>query len=208
MKKTLSAAKNGLITGFVINLAIGPLSLFVIGLTLQKTLLDGLMGALALTLVVYIYIALAVFGVSKLLENKKVKQIFGMISAIVLVIFGAIIIKGAIGIEISEALVGTKNLLASFVTVFILAISNPLSIVLFTGLFSTKAIEHNYVKRDLYYFGFGVGLATFSFTALVVLLISIISQSIPIIIIQILNILVGIAIIGYGVISLNKLIRK
>ena len=87
MRRVFGVLKNGLFTGFVINLAIGPLFFFVINLALQKTILDGLMGALALTIVSYLYIALATFGIGELFENKKVKKIFGIISPIVLIIF-------------------------------------------------------------------------------------------------------------------------
>jgi threonine/homoserine/homoserine lactone efflux protein len=52
------------------------------------------MGALALTIVSYIYIALSAFGIGKLLEKEKTKKIFGIISSAVLIIFGSIIIKG------------------------------------------------------------------------------------------------------------------
>lgn len=97
MKKTIKVLKNGLLTGFIINLAIGPLFFFVVNLALQRTVLDGLIGVLALTIVSYIYIALAVFGIGKLFENKKVKKIFAIISPMVLIIFGGIIIKGVMG---------------------------------------------------------------------------------------------------------------
>ncbi|MEI7919942.1 MAG: LysE family transporter [bacterium] len=87
MKKTFLVLKNGIFTGLIINLAIGPLFFFIINLALQKTILDGLIGALALTMVSYIYIALATFGIGKLFENKKIKKIFVIISPIVLIIF-------------------------------------------------------------------------------------------------------------------------
>jgi len=208
MRKAFLVLKNGLLTWFVINLAIGPLFFFVISLTLQKTILDGLMGALALTIVSYIYIALATFGVGKLFENKKTKKIFGIIGSIVLIIFWGIIVNGAIGSVISETVVNTANLLSSFTSVFLLAISNPLSIVFFAGLFSAKAIEYNYTKKELYSFGFGVWLSTFIFTGLAVLVFSLLKGTIPTIVIQILNIAVGSLIIGYGVIRLIKLLKR
>ncbi len=208
MKKTFLVLRNGLLTGFIINLAIGPLFFFVINLSLQKTILDGLMGALALTVVSYIYIALATFGVGKLFESKKVKKIFWIISSIVLIIFWGIIIKGAIGSVISEATVNTGNILSSFTSVFLLAISNPMSIVFFTGLFSAKAIEYNYTKKELYSFGFGVGLATFIFTSWAVIVFWLLKGTIPTIVMQILNIAVGTLIVGYGIIRLVKPLKK
>ncbi len=208
MRKTLLILKNGLFIGFLIQLAIGPIFLFVVNLTLQKTLLDGLMGVLAATIVSYIYIALSVFGIGKLLENKKIKKVFGIISAIILIIFGGIIIKGAVSSITSETLVNTTNLFSSFASVFLLAISNPLSIVFFTGLFSTKAIEHNYAKKELYFFGLGFGFSTLVFMGGSVLILSLLKGTIPTIVIQILNMIVGVLIIGYGTVRLVKLLKK
>ena len=207
MKKTLLVIKKGLFLGLIIQLAIGPIFFFIVNLSLQKTLLDGLMGVLAATVVTYIYIALSVFGIGKILEEEKFKKIFGIISSIVLIIFGGIIINGAINSGDIEIAVNTSNLFASFTSVFLLAISNPLSIVFFTGLFSAKAIEHNYTKNELYFFGFGTGLSTLIFMGGAILLVSFLKEAIPIIVMQILNVVVGVLIIGYGTIMLIKLIR-
>ena len=202
MKKTLLVIKRGLFLGLIIQLAIGPIFFFIVNLSLQKTLLDGLMGVLAATVVTYIYIALSVFGIGKILEEEKFKKIFGIISSIVLIIFGGIIINGAINSGDIEIAVNTSNLFASFTSVFLLAISNPLSIVFFTSLFSAKAIEHNYTKNELYFFGFGTGLSTFIFMGGAILLVSFLKEAIPIIVMQILNIAVGVLIIGYGTIRI------
>ena len=208
MKKNLGVIKNGLFTGFVIQLAIGPIFFFVINLTLQKTILDGLMGVFAATIVGYIYIALSAFGIGKLLENKKTSKIFAAISSIVLIIFGGIIIKGALSSGVSDSVVNTSSLFSSFTSVFLLAISNPLSIVFFTSLFSTKAIEYNYTKKELYFFGLGTGLSTLIFMGGAVLIFSLLKGTIPTIVMQILNIIVGILIIGYGTMRLVKLLKE
>ncbi|MCC7570237.1 LysE family translocator [Candidatus Micrarchaeota archaeon] len=208
MKKTFSILKNGLGVGLIIQLAIGPIFFFVISLALQKTVFDGLMGVLAATIVSYIYIALSILGVGELLENKKVKKVFGIVSSIILVIFGVIIINGAISSGISETVVNTTDLFSSFTSVFLLAISNPLSIVFFTGLFSAKAIEYNLQKKELYLFGLGVGFSTIIFMGGSVLFFSLLKGTIPVIVIQILNITVGTLIIGYGLIRLVQLLKK
>lgn len=208
MKKTLGILKNGLFTGLLLQLAIGPVFFFIINLALQKTLLDGLMGALAVTIVDYIYIALSTFGIGKLLENEKIKKIFGIVSSIVLIIFGIIIIKGVINSGISEAVISTTNLFSSFSSVFLLTISSPMTIVFFTSLFSAKAVEYNYTKKELYLFGLGTGLATLIFMSSSVLIFSLLKGTIPTIVIQILNMIVGALIIGYGTIRLIKLLKK
>lgn len=66
--------RNGLLTGLILQLAVGPVFFFIINLTLQKTLLDGIVGVSAVTLVDYFYITLAIVGVGKLLENNRFKK--------------------------------------------------------------------------------------------------------------------------------------
>lgn len=207
-KDTLLVFKDGLYTGFLIQLAIGPIFFYIINLSLQKTLFDGLMGVLAATVVTYIYIALSAFGIGKMLEKEKVKKIFGIVSSIVLIIFGGIIIWEAINTGDIKMVVNTTNPFASFTSVFLLAISNPLSVVFFTGLFSTKAIEYNYTKNELYFFGLGTGLSTLIFMGGAVLMFSFLRGVIPLIVMQALNILVGGLVIGYGVIRLVKLMNE
>jgi len=197
--------RNGLATGLVLQLAIGPVFFFIINLALQRSFFDGLVGVFAVTIVDYFYITLAIFGIGKLLENKKVKKVFGIISSIVLIIFGIFIIKGITSSGISTGIItNSTNLLSSFASVFFLTISSPMTIVFFTSIFTAKALEYNYTKKELLVFGFGTGLATFLFMGTSVILFSLVKGSVPILLIQILNLAVGCLLIGYGGIRLFK----
>ena len=197
--------KNGLLTGLLLQLAIGPVFFFILNLTLQRTILDGLIAVLAVTIVDYFYITLAIFGIGYFLEKKRVKKIFGIVSSIVLIIFGIIIIKDVIGSDFSTNLdSNSSNLFTSFISVFFLTISSPMTIVFFTSLFAAKTVEYNYTKRELLIFGLATGSATFLFLGTSVILFSLIGGAIPIIVIRILNILVGILLIGYGTIRLAR----
>jgi threonine/homoserine/homoserine lactone efflux protein len=201
--------KNGLSTGLLLQLAVGPVFFFIINLTLQCSILDGLVAVLAVTIVDYFYITLAILGIGKLLEKKKVKRIFGIVSSIVLIIFGGIIIKDVIGSDVSVSVDATSsNLLTSFMSVFFLTISSPMTIVFFTSLFATKALEYNYTKRELLIFGLSTGSATFIFLGTSVILFSLLGGAIPIIIIKILNFCVGILLIGYGIVRLVKILKN
>ena len=42
--------KNGLLTGLVLQMAIGPVFFFIVNLTLQKTIFDGFSGVIGVTL--------------------------------------------------------------------------------------------------------------------------------------------------------------
>ena len=200
--------RNGLLTGLLLQLAIGPVFFFIVNLTLQRTMLDGLVAVLAVTIVDYMYITLAILGVGKLLENKKRKRAFGIISSAVLAIFGWIIIRGAAGADAATVTsAASSDLLSSFIAPFLLGISSPLTIVFFTGLFAAKAVELNYTKRELFFFGLSTGLATVVFMGTTVILISIVGGVIPKMLITFLNISIGLVLIGYGAIRLVKILR-
>jgi arginine exporter protein ArgO len=200
---------NGLLTGLTLQLAIGPVFFFIVNLALQKTINDGFAGVLAVTLVDYLYISLSIFGIGKLLERKKVKNIFGIISSFVLIIFGFLLLKGAMYASSSHAIFSTSStIFTSFTSVFFLTISSPMTIVFFTSLFTAKAVEYNYSKHELLFFGIGTGFATFMFMGVSVIIFSLIKGSIPMLLIQILNGIVGCLLIGYGGMRLWKNTKK
>lgn len=200
--------RNGLVTGLFLQLAIGPVFFFIANLTIQKSFFDGLAGVVAVTIVDYFYIALAIFGISKLLENKKVKKIFGIMSSIVLAIFGTIIVRGVVDIGISAQVISvSSNVFLSFVSVFILTISSPMTIVFYTSLFTAKAVECNYTKNELLVFGLGAGMATFMFMGIAVLVLSLIRGGIPLILTHVLNLIVGCLLIGYGAFRFVKVLQ-
>jgi threonine/homoserine/homoserine lactone efflux protein len=194
-------------TGLVLQLAIGPVYFFIMNIAMQKTIVNGLLAALAVAFVDYFYITLAIFGIGKLLEQKKIKRVFGIISSIVVMGFGYLTIEGALTAGLAAAAaVGPAGLLSSFTSTFLLTISSPMTIVFFTGIFAAKAVEYNYTKKELWVFGLGVGFATFVFMGSSVIIFSLIKSAVPHLLIQILNIIVGSLLIGYGGVRLIKLI--
>ena len=201
--------KNGIITGLVLQLAIGPVFFFVINLTLQRSIWDGLLGTVALTLVDCFYIVLAILGVGKLLENKKSKKVFGIISSLALIIFGFIIIKTLVSSGMQSAVTSSSaSLFSSFSSVFLLTLSSPMGIVYNTSVFAAKALEYNYTKKELFIFGFGVAMAALLFMGSSVLVFSLIKEAVPVLLIQILNMLVGGLLVGYGGVRLWKSLRN
>ncbi|MFA6486629.1 MAG: LysE family transporter [Candidatus Magasanikbacteria bacterium] len=205
----MKSFRNGLATGLILQLAVGPVFFFIINLVLQRSFFDGVAGVMAVTLVDYFYITLSIVGIGKLLENKRIKKVFGIISSIVLAVFGVILIRGVIGNGVSASSVITStNILSSFVSVFLLTISSPMTIIFFTSLFTAKAVEYNYTKRDLLIFGLGTGFATFLFMGTSVVLFSLIKGSIPVLLIHTLNLIVGCLLVVYGAVRLIKTLRN
>ena len=200
---------NGFLTGLILQIAIGPIFFFILNLSLQRTVIDGLLAVMAVTLADYIFITFAVLGVGKLLEKPKIKFTLGMVSSLVLVLFGIIMI---VSISPSSQISSHNNLIesnyiSSFISAFLLTISSPLTIVFWTSLFAAKAIEKGYTQNQLIFFGIAAGLATLVFLGSAVTLLSIMRTSIPMTLLSVVNIAVGSLLIIYGVIRLCKIVR-
>jgi len=199
---------NGFLTGLLLQIAIGPVFFFILNIALQRTLIDGLFAVIAVTIADYLFIALAVLGVGKLLEKPKIKFGLGITSSVVLMLFGIIMIvsigQGSPISSPNEAL--ESNYAASFISTFLLTISSPLTIVFWTGLFAARAIEKGYTQKQLLFFGIGAGWATFVFLGTSVVLLAAISASIPMALLRILNTGVGVLLMAYGSIRLYRIV--
>jgi threonine/homoserine/homoserine lactone efflux protein len=199
---------NGILTGLFLQLAIGPVFFYILGIAMDSSFMTSFFGVLAVTLVDYIYILLSILGIGKLLEKEKIKRIFGIISSLVLLIFGIMLINKAL-MPSNKIILGNEWTIAkAFISCFLLTISSPLTIVFWSSIFASKAIEKNYSKSELSVFGIGAGLATILFLSIVMYIISMIKKTIPVQAITILNILVGAVIIAYGIIRFIKGIKN
>jgi threonine/homoserine/homoserine lactone efflux protein len=200
---------NGLLTGLFLQLSIGPVFFFIFGITLESNYLNSLSAILAVTIVDYLYISLSIFGVGKLLEKPKVNIVLGIIGSLVLIVFGIITLVNSfrtINIGFTDN-TSNWNIYNSFSIVFFLTLSSPLTIIFWSSVFVSKAIENNYIKNQLIFFGIGAGFSTFVFLSLTMLIISLIKTNIPLFIIKTLNIFVGITMIFYGVIRFIKVVK-
>ncbi|MGB9978103.1 LysE family transporter [Methanobacterium sp.] len=81
--------------------------------------------------------------------------------------------------------------------------SNPLTIVVWAGIFSSKLSEENIIKKDAYLFAVGLVLSTITFLAGVALIGSITKIFLPQLVVTLLNIIVGMLIIGFGIRQIN-----
>lgn len=88
-----------------------------------------------------------------------------------------------------------------------LIISNPLTIIFWTSIFTAKSIEYSLNKGELIVFGLSAGLAVIFFLGTSILVISIFKFSIPLMFVQLVNILVGVILITYGIIRSIMILR-
>lgn len=195
---------DGLKFGLLLQLAVGPMCLMVFNTANNLGFFSAMTLVLAIASVDAFYILLASLGASKLLEKENVKNVFKILGSIILVVFGLNIILNIWGINIIPGLnlnSGSSNL---FIQGIILTLSNPITIIFWGSVLTTKIVEEKFSKKELVIFSVGLVSATLIFLSIVAILGTMIGNFIPSNIINILNIIVGIVIIGFGVRVLLK----
>ena len=198
MKKYIEGIKFGMI----LQLIIGPMCLLVFHTSKNNGFLFTIPVIITIAAVDAFYITLACIGVSKLLENKKIRKTFQLIGSIILIIFGLNTILNVFNINIIPGLrivPTTKNVI---IETLLLALSNPITIMFWGSVLTAKIIEDNMKKKDLIIFCTGLVSATLIFQHFVALLGTLVSKFIPSFISNILNILIGLLIIYYGILRL------
>lgn len=193
--------------GMLLQFAIGPVCIFIFQMASLRGFYIAASGVLGVLIVDGLYILAAILGIASIIERKNTKIILKVFGAIVLFIFGISTILSVFNIVVlpSLSLQNTTNLNNVFIRTIILTISNPLTIIFWAGVFSTKLVEENMDKKDIYTFGLGALLSTAFFLTLVALVGSLTRSFFPPYIIQFLNVIVGILLVYF---SLKILFKK
>lgn len=200
MKKYL----DGLKFGMLLQLAVGPMCLMVFNTAKNVGFLVALTLVFAIALVDAFYIILASLGVSKILDKPKIKKTFKIIGSFVLIIFGANIILNVFNINIIPGLNLKPTSSNIFIQGLILTLSNPITIVFWGSVLTTKIIEDKLNKKELTVFSLGLVSSTLIFLTFVAVLGTMLSSFIPENVSKIMNIIVGILIIFFGIKMLFK----
>lgn len=197
----------GLRFGMLLQLAIGPVCLLVFRTSSLVGVLSSATLILAIALVDACYIGLSWFGISSILSKPQVKFFVLMIGCFVLILFGLQTILDVFHFSIlpsfsQNIVLSNKNL---FIQGILLTASNPLTIVFWSGLFSTKMLENNWSKNQLFFFAIGCVMSTILFLSFVSFLGSVVGSFLPEMIISLLNVVIGLFLIFYAV---HKLIKQ
>ena len=160
---------------------------------------------LAIALVDAFYIVLAALGASKLLEKESVKRIVRFIGAAILILFGLNIALGVFGVSLIPGLSVQTTSSSIFVQGLILTLSNPLTIVFWGSVLTTRLLEDSMSRNELAVFSCGLVSATLFFMTAVAALGTVLSSFLPQRISDLLNLAVGAAIVFFGV---RMLVRK
>lgn len=187
--------------GMLLQLAVGPLCLLVFRTTVESGFLSGASVALAVTLVDMLFVALSGFGMAVLLQKPAVQRALKWFGGCVLILFGLNTALGALGVPLlpNIALFSGGNAKSMFWQGVLMTASNPLTILFWSGVLSAKIIEHQLTKRQLLPYGAGCVLSTLLFLLAVALLGLALRSFLPDIVMTLLNIIVGAALIWFGI---------
>ena len=181
--------------GMILQLAIGPMCIFIFQTSIAHGFFAGEMGVLGTAIVDSLEIILAIIGVGVILKKSKRAEMFlKAFGVFILLLYGCVSILSAFDVSMLPKLqihsLNSSN--NTLIQAIILALSDPLTIVFWAGIFSAKIVEEHLRKIDLRLFACGCVLATLFFLTLVSFIGSITKQIIPSIFICGLNFLVGV----------------
>lgn len=188
--------------GMLLQLAIGPVCIFIFQAASSSGFLIAETGVFGVALIDALYILASIIGVGGLIEkNAGVKVGLKVFGAIILILFGLSNILNVMGISFlpNLHLLSIQNTSSMFVYTAVLTLSNPLTIVFWAGAFSSKIAEEDFSRRDLFLFGFGAVLATLFFLSIVSLVGNFTNTFLPSNVIEILNVVVGVMLIYFGI---------
>lgn len=191
--------------GLLLQLAIGPVCLYILNTAVMSGFGLAFLAVIAVCLIDALYIFLAFSGISAFLKSEKTKLILKIFGAVVLIVFGLASILSSFNISILPSFnfnfSATSNV---FLYASLLTASNPLTILFWAGVFSSKVSELNMSKKDTYLFAIGCVLSSFIFLTAIAALGFVFKLFINDSVILILNVLVGIMLVYFGIRNLLK----
>ena len=205
--KYLSIFIKGLSLGLLLQLAIGPVCLFVFKNSVDKGFLYSELIVIGVFIIDAFYIFWAIFGVSTFIKSNNAKIISKIIGFIILLIFGInIIVSEFVKINLIPKLAYLNNLQINnpIILGLLLTLSNPLTVIFWIGIFSSKIGENNFTRKELILYGIGALIPTIIFLTIIALLGIILKMFLSSFIISFLNIVIGVLILYFAVKILLK----
>ncbi|HEY5575674.1 MAG TPA: LysE family transporter [Clostridiaceae bacterium] len=187
--------------GMLLQLAIGPVCIFIFQLASTKGFPEAAAGVMGVVLIDGVFIIAAILGIATLIEKRNTKTALRFIGAAILFLFGISTIFGQFGIVLipSLSIRGASSANSAFVNTTIITASNPLTIIFWAGVFSAKIAEENMKKSEMYSFGAGALLSTLFFLTLLGAVGAVVKNFLSQDIIIVLNLFVGFLLIFFSI---------
>jgi threonine/homoserine/homoserine lactone efflux protein len=187
--------------GLLLQLAVGPVCLFVLKTAIERGAPRGMAAVGGVVLVDALYIAVAGLGATRWVEGgaRRALQLGG---AVIIALFGLEILAAAFGHPLFPVLVGDDVVARSpdaFLSAALLTAANPLTIVFWAAVFSAKVVAERYDRAELWLFSAGCVLAGAAFLSAVALAGTLLGLVAPGRLLAWLNAAVGCALVYFAV---------
>jgi threonine/homoserine/homoserine lactone efflux protein len=195
--------------GLLLQLAVGPVCVFVLNQASNSGFAKGMAAVAAITLVDAAYIFLAIAGISRFVDFERYRKPFAIIGAAVILYFSIDIFLGAVAhISLLPKVPILSDRESSFLGALVLTASNPLTILFWSGVFSAKIVEERMSKGAVCWFGLGAVLSTVLFLTLIAGTGVLLHDFLPAAVMKILNIAVALFLIYFAVIRIAGALRR
>jgi len=198
--------RRGFKLGMLLQLMVGPISLLVFKTAGAGGLRPAFAVVLAVTLADAAFIAAAGAGTVYFLSRPGVQETFRIISCVVLVLFGIHTVLSVFGLPLLPEIRMFSGAQAgnAFLQGIVLSVSNPLTVLFWNSLFAAESARHRMTRRHMFLFGAGCVLSTVVFLSFVAAVGNLSGRYLPETVTGALNIVIGLALIGYGIALLAK----
>jgi threonine/homoserine/homoserine lactone efflux protein len=193
--------------GMLLQIAIGPICLFILKSATENGFAAAETGVLGVTLVDAAFVFAAFFGLDALLgKNRKTTLALKIFGAVVFFVFGLGNILSVFQIDIipSISASGNQDHMNTFAYAAVITLANPLTILFWAGVFTAKIAEENMKREGMALFGLGAVLTTPIFLTLIAIAGALFKDILPAWVLTGLNLLVGLALVYFGVKLLFK----
>jgi threonine/homoserine/homoserine lactone efflux protein len=201
MELALPLPLRALIIGFTISAAVGPISLLVVRRTISHGTLYGWVSGLGVATADLTYGAVAAFGltaVTAVLVSARVA--LGLIGGLVIVYLGYRTIRTVPG-EVARD-TERPGMLGAFLSIYALTMTNPLTILLFAGVFAGLGLGTGATFVDAAVLTLAVGAGSALWWTLVAPIVGWARERVSTRILLWINRLSGLALVLFGILAI------
>lgn len=197
---------NGLAFGLILILSLGPAFFLLVQTSIEKGFKKAAFIAFGISLGDILFVVLIMKGVTSLLEDASVKFWAGIIGVILLILFGLFSFFKKPKLTATSKNPAPDSYYKSFITGFVFNFFNPSTVVFWLSLVSIVQINFGYTGSQKGFFFTGVLFAIISTDLTKSFLAGKLKRFLTERAVNILNKVVGIILVGFGVVLLTQLL--
>ncbi len=191
-------ALRGFRFGLMLQLAVGPVCLFVLRTAVGQGFAPALTAMAGVALADGLYIALAIAGVATALRKPRLRKALRLFGAAVLALFAVDTALAAFGLGLLPAMAPSSGR-GGFAGALALTLSNPLTILFWSGVFSARIAQDGLSGRGVAAFGAGALAATVVFLSAVAAIGAWSGSWLPAAVLRAFQLLVAAALLAFSV---------